>query len=113
MQYKVIRNNDKGYDMLVHVRPDGLIQSVAYVSTDYAAHIVIELISDTIVTAFMLDSSGNAQASTVMHVKEITEKHAVMHKLVERICEECSYYHSWKLQCDLEDMLDFANLIMN
>lgn len=102
------------YDALISFERDGLVKSMAYVPNCYHAHIVVEAMCDNkMAMAYMVDSEGRMCSVTLVHVCEIVDKHTVLHRLAEQICEDSAYIHSWQLECDLDDMLEFVNIIMN
>ena len=102
------------YDALISFEREGLIKSMAYVPNCYSAHIVVEALDDSkIAMAYMVDSNGDMRSLTLVHVCEIVDKHTVLRRLAEQICEDAAYHHSWQLGCDFEDMLDFINIVID
>lgn len=102
------------YDALICFERDGLVKSMAYMANCYPAHIVVEATCDNkIAMAYMVDSQGRTCSFTLVHICEVVDKYTVLRRLAEQICEDSRYIHSWQLECDLEDMLEFVNVIMN
>lgn len=102
------------YDALISFERDGLIKSMAYVPTCYPAHIVVEALDDSkIAMAYMVDSNGDMCSLTLVHILEIVDKYTVLRRLAEQMCEDLGYHHSWQLECDLEDMIEFINIVID
>lgn len=101
------------YDTLVCFERDGLVKSMAYVPNGYGAHIVVEaMCNGKMAMAYMVDSTGHMYSVTLVHVCEIVDKHTVLRRLAEQICEDSAYWHSWQLTCEFDDMINFINAII-